>query len=239
MRFEHEGMSLWYGMPDTPSPEGAVHVGTDITVTIAVKPADASNKVELLYRRDQGTLETVTAQWLRHDISNNAQYFKARFPAFRVGDTVEYAAVCYCAGRQVPSRSEAQQLASSFHVVASETRPRASLTTEEASRPDTSMMPPMTGTPQHMPSPGEPLPYPAPGMPRSEETTKVDAATAAALSAANKLSADTGVSQDALYALFRTGLPTDKQQLAGVSVGAVEKALGKAKEAGIVSLDDQ
>ncbi len=134
MRFEHEGMALWYGTPDTPAPEGAVRVGTDITVTIAVKPADASNKVELLYRRDQGTVETVTAKWLQHDLSHNAQYFKAHFPVFRVGDTVEYTAVCSCAGRQVPSPLEAEQLASSFHVVASETRLGASLTAEEVNR---------------------------------------------------------------------------------------------------------
>src|SRR5437588_9442868 len=123
MHYEHEGMSLWYGTPDTPAPEGAVHAGSDITVTIAVKPADASNKVELLYRRDQGTVETVTAKWLRHDISHNAQYFKARFPVFRVGDTVEYTAVCYCAGRQVPSSEEAKQFTASFHVVATAINP--------------------------------------------------------------------------------------------------------------------
>src|SRR5713226_4871271 len=154
MRFEHEGMALWYGMPDTPAPEGAVHVGTDITVTIAVKPADASNKVELLYRRDQGTVETVPAKWLRHDLSNNAQYFKARFPAFRVGDTVEYTAVCYCAGRQVPSHSEAQQLSSSFQVVASEVKPIASLTAKETSIPD-GVMQPVNSASQQEPSSGK------------------------------------------------------------------------------------
>lgn len=54
-----------------------------------------------------------------------------------------------------------------------------------------------------------------------------------------KLGAESGIPPDALYALFRAGLPTDKQQLAWVSPQAVEKALSKAKEAGIVSLDDQ
>ncbi len=167
MRFEHEGMSLWYGMPDTPSPEGAVHVGTDITTTIVVKPADASNKVELLYRRDQGIVETVPAKWLRHDLSNKTQYFKARFPAFRVGDTVEYTAVCYCAGRQVPSRSEAQQLRSSFHIVAAQPEPISSSTVKEAlmhRAADTS------GSGMSASSPGYVVPQP---MPASAEALHV------------------------------------------------------------------
>ncbi len=224
MRFEHEGMALWYGMPDTPAPEGVVQAGSDIAVTIAVKPADASNRVELIYRRDQGTVETVPAKWLRHDLSNNAQYFKARFPAFRVGDTIEYIAVCYCAGRQVPSRSEAQQLASSFHVVASETRPRTSLTAEEASRPD-GVMQPVNIAPQQEPSSGELLPYPTPAMPQADGTTKMDAGTAAALSAAEptgRRDSTSGASPVAPGSFFTLRSPA--AQLApdgqGTSVGA-------------------
>jgi len=56
---------------------------------------------------------------------------------------------------------------------------------------------------------------------------------------AQKLSADTRILPDTLYALFRVGLPTDKDQLARVSVEAVDKALAKAREAGIVSMDDE
>lgn len=123
MHFEHDGMSLWYGLFDTPAPSGAVHAGSDITVTIAVKPADASNKVNLLYRIGQNPVGTVAAKWLRHDLSKEVQYFKARFPALRVGDTVDYTVVCRCAGRQVPLATEAQQLMSSFHVVRAEAEP--------------------------------------------------------------------------------------------------------------------
>jgi hypothetical protein len=71
------------------------------------------------------------------------------------------------------------------------------------------------------------------------QATGWDARFIALAAMAVKLNKDTGISQDVLYALFRAGLPTDKQQLANVSVEAIEKALGKAKVAGIVSLDDQ
>lgn len=118
MRFVHEGMSLWYGTHDAPAPEGAVQSGSDITITIGVQPTYESNKVDVLYRINQGPIETIAAQWLRHDLPRKAYYFRARFPALNVDDTVDYTAICHCAGRQVPSPEEAKQLVSSFHVVA-------------------------------------------------------------------------------------------------------------------------
>lgn len=131
MRFEHDGMSLWYGTADAPAPEGAVQVGPDITITIGVQPTSASNKVDLLYRVNQGSVETVAAKWLRHDLSQKAQYFKVRLPAFHVGDTVEYTALCHCAGRQVPSPEEAKEFASSFHVTGTEVKPTPGLVPKE------------------------------------------------------------------------------------------------------------
>jgi hypothetical protein len=71
------------------------------------------------------------------------------------------------------------------------------------------------------------------------QATDWDARLIALAATANKNSADTGIPQDALYALYRAGLPTDKQRLAHVSSVAVGKALGKAKETGIVSLNNQ
>jgi len=47
----------------------------------------------------------------------------------------------------------------------------------------------------------------------------------------------TGLSQEALYALFRVGLPTDPAVLALVPATAVQGALTKANKAGIVSLN--
>ena len=116
MHFEHEGRSLWYGTPDAPAPEEAVQAGADIAITIGVSPVDASNNIKLLYRIDQGPTEMVAAKWLQNDPSGKAQYFRARLPALRAGDIVEYLPICHCAGRQVPSPDQARQFASSIRV---------------------------------------------------------------------------------------------------------------------------
>jgi hypothetical protein len=136
VRFEHEGMSLWYGTSDAPAPGETVPAGVEVTITVAVQPADASNKIELLCRTNQGSTETVAAKWLRNDVAGKTQYFRAQFPTFRAGDSVEYIAICHCAGRQVPSPEEANRFTSSFRVTGAETRP----TTE------TAMLRPVTAT---------------------------------------------------------------------------------------------
>jgi len=46
MRFEHEGMSLWYER----TPGETVAAGTEVIVTVGVEPADASNEIDVLYR---------------------------------------------------------------------------------------------------------------------------------------------------------------------------------------------
>src|SRR5262245_42036279 len=129
-------MSLWYGTSDAPAPGETVPAGAEVTITVAVQPADASNRIELLYRTNRGPAETVAARWLRNDVAGKTQYFGAQFPAFRAGDSVEYIAICRCAGRQVPSPEEANRFDSSFRVTAAETRP----TTE------TDMLRPVTAT---------------------------------------------------------------------------------------------
>ncbi len=128
MHFEHEGRSLWYGTSDAPGSEGAVQAGTEITITVGVNPVDASNKVELLYRVNQGPMETVAARWLRNDPSGKAQYFRAHLPAFRAGDIVEYIPICRCAGRQVPSPYQARQFASSIRIIHSHHRRSSQVT---------------------------------------------------------------------------------------------------------------
>ncbi len=117
MRFENQGLSLWYGTADTPTPTEVVQQADEITITLGVQPADASNEVEVSYRVNHGPTQRISAKWLRHDLSSNAQYFSARFVGLRIDDTVEYAVVCRCAGRQVPSPGEASRLISSFRVV--------------------------------------------------------------------------------------------------------------------------
>jgi ABC toxin-like protein/neuraminidase-like protein len=116
MRFEHEGRSLWYGTPDAPAPESAVSADTEVNITVGVHPVDSSNRVEILYRVNQGAVETAGAGWLRTDPSGKAQYFRGQLPGFRSGDLVEYLPVCRCAGRQVPSPDDALQFHSAFRV---------------------------------------------------------------------------------------------------------------------------
>ena len=71
------------------------------------------------------------------------------------------------------------------------------------------------------------------------QATGWDARLIALASSAVKLSAETGIPQDALYAMFRVGLPTDTDQLAQMSGKMIEQAIVKARESGIVSLTDR
>jgi hypothetical protein len=116
MRFAHEGMSLWFESDRSVS-AGVAEADIDITLTVGVEPADASNRVEVRYRLNGGPTARMVADAVRH--TGTAQYFRARFPAgtLRAGDAVEYTAVCRCAGRQVPSPKESERFGAFFHVV--------------------------------------------------------------------------------------------------------------------------
>src|SRR6266700_6932688 len=107
MRFEHDGMVLWYGTPDAPAPSDTVTVsrGSDqasVTVKVGVQPPSASNLVTVHYNVNGGPPQTVVAGFLQHDVDQKAQYFAVRLPALLVGDKVDYIAICRCPGRQVP-----------------------------------------------------------------------------------------------------------------------------------------
>ncbi|MFL6201533.1 MAG: neuraminidase-like domain-containing protein [Thermoanaerobaculia bacterium] len=69
--------------------------------------------------------------------------------------------------------------------------------------------------------------------------THWDARLIVLLALAARLSDEIGIEEDVLYALFRTGLPTDKQLLAHVSVAVAENALRRAAKANIVSLSEE
>ena len=116
MHHEHDGMRLWIA-PDERIAGGAIEPGSDVNLTVGVEPADASNRVQVQYRVNGGPAATIAAGPVRH--VGNAQHFKAQLPCAALcdGDTVEYSAVCQCAGRQVPSPAEAEEYASSFRVV--------------------------------------------------------------------------------------------------------------------------
>ena len=118
MKFEEQGMSLWYGTTDAPAPGETVQDTTEVSITVGVQPISASNGVAIVYRINQGPIETVAARWLRNDPARKAQYFRAILPAFRAGDKVEYVATCRCGGRQIPSLEASEQLPSSFQVAA-------------------------------------------------------------------------------------------------------------------------
>ena len=120
MRFDRDGMSLWFATSDTPAPEGTVADGANISLTVGVQPLDASNQVEVLYRLDGGPVQALPANWFRNDIVRKVQYFRAQFPTLRAGDKVEYSAICHCAGRQIPSAADAERLASSFRIAGGE-----------------------------------------------------------------------------------------------------------------------
>lgn len=121
MQYNHHGKKLWFGTDDTPAPDGVVQTDTAVTITIGVSPPDASNKIKILYRKNHGPVQTISAPWLRNDRSRNAQYFQGRIPAteLRAGDKVEYTAVCNCVGRQVPPETSAMRFPGSFQVSAS------------------------------------------------------------------------------------------------------------------------
>jgi hypothetical protein len=136
MQFEYQGMSLWYGTPDAPAPGESVPAGAEVAIAIGVRPIDASHRVELLYRINQGSIETVVAKWQRNQTASNSQYFKARLPRFQAGDTVEYRVICRCAGRQVPSPEKAEHFAGSFRVIEPGTQLAPTMAANESSPPE-------------------------------------------------------------------------------------------------------
>lgn len=117
MRFAQHGIELWYATSDAPAVDDDLPESIRPTVTVAVRPIDAGNSIRVLYRVSGGPEQFVDAKWVRNDAARNVQYFKARLPQFRAGDSVAYYPVCQCAGRRIPSREEAEQFSSSFRVV--------------------------------------------------------------------------------------------------------------------------
>ncbi|MHB8655043.1 MAG: neuraminidase-like domain-containing protein [Terriglobia bacterium] len=69
------------------------------------------------------------------------------------------------------------------------------------------------------------------------QSTNWDARLVALAGTAAQQTTTTGLGQDALYALYRVGLPSDPTHLAMVPSGTVQAALKKANDAGIVSMN--
>ena len=71
------------------------------------------------------------------------------------------------------------------------------------------------------------------------QSTGWDARLLALAATAAQQTAATGLSSDVLYALYRMGLPSDPSLLAMIPSSAIQIALTKANQAGLVSLNDQ
>lgn len=117
MRYQHDGMILWFATPDAPAPIGVVPPLGEPTITVAVQPIDASNRVEVRLRRGgRSEFQVVPARWLWNDSHAGVQYFRACLPACREGERVEYTVVAACAGRQVPSPETARDAVANFQI---------------------------------------------------------------------------------------------------------------------------
>ncbi|MGA2704759.1 MAG: neuraminidase-like domain-containing protein [Isosphaeraceae bacterium] len=150
MRFEYDGMVLWYATPDAPAPTGSVSAAPEngqatVSIAVAVQPLSVSNTVEVRYRVNGGSPATINAASQKQDLVRKVQYFSARLPAFQVGDQVDYIAIARSPGRQVPSPNDAATFPSAFSVVAAGAQNPTSGTS--GARPGSSGNPsPATGT---------------------------------------------------------------------------------------------
>jgi len=121
MRFELDGMVVWYGTADAPAPTGTVSPvsGSNqatVTIVVAVQPPSVSNSVQISYRVNGGSPAVANADLQKQDLVQKAQYFSAKLPVFKAGDNVDYVAIARSPGRQVPSASDAATFPSSFHI---------------------------------------------------------------------------------------------------------------------------
>lgn len=116
MRYENDGITLWYGTEDTPAPENAIAMDTETPITIGIHPLDPSNRVEVRYRVNGENYGAIAARPIRSVSTRRIQYFRAVFPLFQSGDRIEYSVICRCAGRQVPSAADTDTWATSFTV---------------------------------------------------------------------------------------------------------------------------
>ena len=133
MRYNNEGLTLWYGTEDTPAPEGVVESGDNLSVIAAVSPANPSNTVSLLYRVEGGFERTVRATLSRNEHVAGRQYFKAAFPSLPPGTKIEYTVIGENSGRRVPNPCTMTGLNRQFEVL----RPAAPTSkAHEASQPE-------------------------------------------------------------------------------------------------------
>jgi hypothetical protein len=116
VRLAHDGLEMWYATPDAPAPDGTTEQRQGVLVTVGVRPANPSNAVSVKYRVDERATETVSAPLVANDPQKRTQYFRAAFPTFWSGETVEYLPVVSCQGRRAPDPATASIFATAFRL---------------------------------------------------------------------------------------------------------------------------
>jgi hypothetical protein len=121
VNFSNEGLSLWYRTPEAFAPDDdAVMPRKGAALVLGVHPANPTNSVLVRYRVDRGLVQSVAGRELRTDFERQIQYYAVKFPDFPLGDTVEYAPLLVCGGRQVPAPQQAERFPSRFRLAAKE-----------------------------------------------------------------------------------------------------------------------
>jgi Protein of unknown function (DUF3237) len=118
VQLAHDRLQLWYGTPDAPAPVGTTERRRGVSVTVGVRPANPANAVSVRYRVDGGAVGVVSAPLVANDFRERTQYFRATFPTFWSGETVEYLPVVSCEGRRAPDPATAGAFPSSFRLSA-------------------------------------------------------------------------------------------------------------------------
>jgi hypothetical protein len=116
LRADNDGLSIWYGGPDTPGPaeDGVPRSGQ--SVVVAIKPSSAGNVVAVRYRVGSAPERVIPAYEIGKNYALDVQYFRAAFPPLLDGDTVDYVPVVSCSGRQAPAPGKVAAFSSCFRL---------------------------------------------------------------------------------------------------------------------------
>ncbi|GAA3627681.1 DUF3237 family protein [Microlunatus ginsengisoli] len=116
VRLTHNGLKIWYATPDAPAPDGTLEQRQGVSVTVGVRPANPSNAVSVRYRVDGQVGQSISALLVANDFQQQTQYFRATFPTFWSGDSVEYMPIVSCNGRRAPDPETASAFPTRFRL---------------------------------------------------------------------------------------------------------------------------
>jgi len=130
MNLTHDGLTLWFGTPDTPGPfDEEVVAREGVSLLVGVHPANPTNSIVVRYRVDSGIMQSVPGREVRTDHVRGRQYFVASFPSFVTGNVVEYWPLLSCGGRQVPAASQMDRFRGHFRLEPKRVGSRSNRTT--------------------------------------------------------------------------------------------------------------